>query len=123
MGEAPILKLLDFSKVFEVVCNVSHVKVVEVLSQEGHPFAFYNEKLNEARRRYQACDMEFYALRQTLKHWNPYLIHKEEFILYIDRDSLKHFNAQSKLNAKQARWIDYLQQFKSVIHHKLGTEN
>jgi hypothetical protein len=66
--------------------------------------------------------MEFYALIQTLKHWRPYLIHRE-FILYTDNDSLKHLNSQSKLNARRARWMDYLQQFVFVIRHKAGTEN
>jgi len=67
-------------------------------------------------------DMDFYALIQTLKHWRPYLIHRE-FILYTDNDSLKHLNSQSKLNARRARWMDYLQQFVFVIRHKAGTEN
>lgn len=66
--------------------------------------------------------MEFYALVQTLKHWHPYLIHRE-FILYINHDSLKHLNSQNKLNARHARWMDYLHQFEFVIRHKLGTKN
>ena len=101
MGEAPVLKLPDFSKIFEIACDASHVRVGGVLSQEEHSIAFYSEKLNEARRRYSTYDMEFYALVQTLKHWCPYLIHRE-FVLYTDHDSLKHLNAQSKLNARHA---------------------
>jgi hypothetical protein len=66
--------------------------------------------------------MEFYALIQTLKHWRPYLIHRE-FILFTDHDSLKHLNSQNKINARHARWMDYLQQFDFVIRHKAGTEN
>ncbi|KAF5448338.1 hypothetical protein F2P56_028883 [Juglans regia] len=94
MGEAPVLKLPDFSKIFKVACVASHVGVGGVLSQEGHLIAFYSEKLNEAHQRYSAYDMEFYALIQTLKHWRPYLIHRE-FVLYTDHDSLKHLNAQN----------------------------
>ena len=66
--------------------------------------------------------MEFYTLIQTLKHWLPYLIHRE-FILYTDYDSLKHLTSQSKLNAWHARWMDYLQQFEFVFRHKSGAEN
>jgi len=122
MGQAPVLKLLNFSKIFEVACDTSHVGFRGVLSQEGHPIAFYSEKLNDTRRRYSVYYMEFYALIQTLKHWRPYLVHRE-FILFIDHDSLKHLNSQSKLNARHARWMDYLQQFNFVIRHKSGTEN
>ena len=122
MGQALVLKLPDFSKIFEVACDASHVGIGGVLSQERHPIAFFSEKLNDTRRRYLVYDIEFYALIQTLKHWRPYLIHKE-FILYTHHDSLKHLNSQSKLNARHAHWMDYLQQFEFVIRHKSGAEN
>ena len=122
LGQAPVLKLPDFTKIFEVACDASHVGIGGVLSQEGHPIAFFSEKLNDTWRRYSTYDMEFYALIQTIKHWHPYLIHRE-FILYTDHDSLKHLNSQSKLNARHSRWMNYLQQFDFVIRHKSGTEN
>ena len=93
-----------------------------VLSQAGHPIAFFSEKLNETRRKYSAYDLEFYALVQTLKHWRSYLIHRE-FVLFTDHDSLKYLQSQNKLSAKHARWFSYMQQFSFVIKHKSGQEN
>jgi hypothetical protein len=58
-----------------------------------------------------------YALIQTLKHWRPYLIHRE-FILFTDYDSLKYLYSQNKLSPRHARWISFLQQFSFVIRHK-----
>ena len=37
------------------------------MSQEGHPIAFFSEKIHDAKRRYSTYDKEFYAIVQSLR--------------------------------------------------------
>ena len=102
MTQAPALFLPDFSKVFQVTCDASGVGIGDILSQDGHPIAYFSEKLCEARMRYSTYDKEFYAVVQSLRHWRHYLLPKE-FIIFSDHDVLKYLNSQQKLSAQHAR--------------------
>ncbi|CAA7399126.1 unnamed protein product [Spirodela intermedia] len=101
--QAPILRLLDFGKVFEVACDASGVGIRGVLSQEGHLIKYFREKLNDVRLRYSTYDREFYTVIQALKHWRHYLLYKE-FVLFSDHEALKYLHSQRKLSNRYTRW-------------------
>ena len=50
MTEDPVTRLLDFSKIFEIICDASRIAIGGVLSQENHSIAYFNQKLNDVRQ-------------------------------------------------------------------------
>jgi hypothetical protein len=97
MTEAPVMRLPDFAKLFEVECDASGLGIGGILSQERHLIAYFSEKLNDAKLRYSTYDKEFYAVVQALRHWCHYLLPKE-FVIYSNHDALCHLHSQKKLN-------------------------
>ena len=93
MTNASILSLPDFNQVFEVECDASNVGIGAILSQEGKPNAFFNEKLSDSRRKYSVYDKEFYAIVRALDHWCQYL-HPKPFVLYSDHEALKFLHSK-----------------------------
>jgi len=93
MTEVPVMCLPDFSKAFEVTCDVSRLAIGGVLSQENHPIVDFSEKLNVTRQRYSTYDKKFYTIVQALRYWRHYLL-LLKFVLYSDHKALKYLNSQ-----------------------------
>jgi len=102
LTQAPVHALLYFNKIFEVECDASGVGISGILSQEGKPLAFFNEKLCDSRRKYSTYDNEFYAFIRCLEHWSHCLM-ATEFILHSDHEALKCIQDQHKLNSRHAK--------------------
>jgi hypothetical protein len=69
-----MLALPYFSKVFQVDCDASGLKIVAVLSQDGKSTKMPSAKLNDANKNYSIYDHEFYVIVQSLKKWRQYFL-------------------------------------------------
>lgn len=89
---------------------------------QGYPITYFNEKLNEVKKKYSTYDKKNYAVVQSLIYLRHYLL-SQEFILFSDHEALRYIGSQKKLNSRHAKWIEFFHEYTSVLKHNVGTEN
>eukprot|EP00253_Pinus_taeda_P022101 PITA_22101 len=119
---APILSIADPNKDYVVYTDASKEGLGGVLMQEGRVIAYESRKLKEHEQRYSAYDLELVAVIHALKMWWHYLMGRK-FLLLTDHHSLTNYFSQPILNARQARWMDFLSGFDFDIKHLQGKAN
>jgi hypothetical protein len=116
---APVLKLPDFERPFEVHTDASDRAIGGVLVQEGHPVAFESRKLNEAEQRYSTHEKEMTVVVHCLGVWRVYLL-GPKFVVKTDNMANTFFKTQKKLSQRQARWQEFLAEYDFEWKHKPG---
>jgi hypothetical protein len=96
---APVLKLPDFDKDFEIHSNAFDFAIRRVIVQEGRPVAFESKKLNETEQRWPTPEKEMWAVIHCLKTWGHY-IGSKDVVVWTDNVTLKYFATQPKLSSK-----------------------
>lgn len=64
-----------------------------VLSQDGHPIAFYSKALGIQNQKLSIYEKEFLAIMMAIDKWRSYLI-RGPFTIKIDHQSLCHLDDQ-----------------------------
>jgi len=65
--KAPVLKLLNFDRDFEIHSDASDFAIGGVIVQGGRPMAFESKKLSETERRWPTHEKEMWAVIHCLK--------------------------------------------------------
>ncbi|XP_017628872.1 uncharacterized protein LOC108471824 [Gossypium arboreum] len=89
LTEAPVLIQLESGKEFTVYSDASHIRLANVLMQEGKMVAYAFCQLKPYKANYPTHDLELAAVVFALKIWRHYLYDKK-FIIYTDQKSLKY---------------------------------
>jgi len=123
---APTLTLPDFSKTFVMMTDASDLATGAVLMQDQgkglQPIAFESQKLQGAEHRYLPRELELLAIINALKAWRHYLL-GPHFQIFTDHQSLRYLQTQPNLSPKEARWLDFLQEYDFEIHYLPGKKN
>ena len=127
---APVLAIPDQSKPFEirweVYTDASGFALGGVLLQEGNnglqPVAYESRKMTPAEKNYPVHEQELLAIVHALKTWRCYL-EGAKFKVNTDHQSLRYLFTQPNLSGRQARWMEFLQQYDFDIAYKKGEDN
>lgn len=123
---APVLKVADPNRAFVVQSDASDFAVGGVLLQEFagqlHPIAFYSRKLNSAERNYTVSEREMLGVVECVKSWSHY-IGGSGATVHTDHKSLEYFWQQPKMQGRQTRWMECLQQHHVDLLYIKGEDN
>ena len=124
----PVLMLPREHEPFIIHTDASQFAIGAVLMQQNEqgqlkPIAFTSRKLHDAECKYPTHDQELLAIIHALKQWKHYCLNGTKTTIVTDHHSLRYFNTQRHLGARQIRWMEFLQQFDLNITYKPGTTN
>ncbi|MGH7239621.1 MAG: reverse transcriptase/ribonuclease H family protein, partial [Candidatus Saccharimonadales bacterium] len=117
--ETPVLARPQLDKPFTVTTDASGFAVGGVLTQEDEkgdqrPVAFLSHKMSPAECNYPVHEQELLAIVYALEEWRCYLLSEHPVTVVTDHQSLKFINSQPVLSGRQARWVEFLQEFDLV---------
>lgn len=123
---APTLIIPDLNKPFHVVTDASGYAIGASLMQDQgnglQPCAFLSHSMKAAERNYPVHEQELLAVVQALVEWRHYLL-GTKFTVTTDHHSLQYLKTQSHLSPRQARWIEFLEEFDFEMIYRPGKDN
>jgi hypothetical protein len=122
MSSTPVLALPDFDIPFEIEIDASEKVVGAMLSQKGHPIAFFSKALSVANQKLSTYEKEFLAVLMVVEKWRSY-ISRHPFVIWTDHKSLCHLQDQSLSTEMQRKDTVKLAGLQFKLQCKKGLEN
>ena len=89
-----------------------------------HPIAFHSRSLLPAKKNYDAHNKELTGVIFGFKCSRPLFLRATHAIrVRTDHKNLQYFCDPRKITGRQARWIEFLQDFDYTLEHILGSTN
>jgi reverse transcriptase-like protein/integrase-like protein len=124
----PVLWSPDWTKPFYMDTNASNFTLGAIISQEfndkKHPITFHSHTLLPAEWNYDVHDKEMAAIVYGFKCGRPYFLGTNHPIhVRTDHKNLQYFCQPQKITGRQARWMEFLQDFDFMLNHIPGHTN
>ena len=91
--------------------------------QDGHPIAHESHKLSDVEKWWLTHEKKMLAVMYCLQVCEHYLKVAIPFKIKTDNSSVIYHQMHKQLSSKQARWLDYLVEFKYELEYNSGKIN
>ena len=125
----PVLAFFDSNLDTMVETDASDAILAGIISQRRpdgpwHPVAYFSKKMTPTECNYEIYDKELLAIVRAFEEWRPELASTNDAVEVItDHKNLEYFTSTKQLNARQARWSEFLSQFNFKIKFRSGAQN
>ncbi|KAL4018114.1 hypothetical protein IC575_021704 [Cucumis melo] len=122
MTTIPVLALPDWSLPFTIETDASGSGLGAVLSQRGHPIAFYSQKLSQRAQAKSIYERELMAVVLSVQRWRHYLLGRK-FSILSDQKALKFLLEQREVQPQFQKWLTKLLGYDFEILYQPGQLN
>lgn len=122
LTQSPILPLPNFKLSFVIDADASGIGIGAVLTQNGHPLAYFSKKLNPKMQATSTYECELFAITEAVAKGRPYLL-GHNFTICTDQKSIKELMTQNIHTPAQLRFLIKLLGYDFSIEYKPGSTN
>ncbi len=114
-----LLRYPDFTQPFDIYTDASNDQIGGVISQAGHPIAFYSRKLSKSQQNYTTMEKELLSIVETAEQHRNILL-GFECRFYSDHKNLSFENFASE---RVRRWRLLLEEYNYTFSYFPGKDN
>ena len=122
MTTLPVLALPDWNIPFIIETDASGVGLGAVISQNGHPIAFFSQKLSTRAQNKSIYERELMAVVLSVQKWRHYLLGRK-FTILSDQKALKFLLGQREVQPQFQKWLTKLLGYDFEILYQPGHQN